>query len=72
MENDHSTVAERRERWVSELRLLEIDIRYRRLQRWTEVMKVVLATLAVIAALSQASITLLDRWSPEAGGGEER
>ena len=70
MENDYSSLEERRARWKLELELLDEELRFRRLQRTTEVIKIVLATLAVIAALSQAATTVADRW-PAGTMGEE-
>ena len=68
MENDHNTAAERRARWDLETEALDEELRFRRLQRRTEIIKIVLATLAVIAALSQAATTVVGLWSTDDTG----
>ena len=65
MAEDGISAEQRRQRWRLEMQALEGDILLKRLQRRTEGVKVLLATLAVLAALSQAAFNIFgERLSP--------
>ena len=65
MDNDGISAEQRRQRWQLEMQALEGDILLKRVQRRTEGIKVLLATLAVLAALSQAAFNIFGgRFSP--------
>lgn len=65
MAEDGISAGERRQRWRLEMQALEGDILLKRLQRRTEGVKVLLATLAVLAALNLAAFNIFgERASP--------
>ncbi len=65
MLEDGISADQRRQRWRLEMQALEGDILLKRVQRRTEGIKILLATLAVLAALSQAAFNIFgERLAP--------